>query len=218
MAARARVDGADVEAGAAADAGERLAADLVGEHVRAAVVEQHDVEVLRPVARRDAGPERRVRVHALAGRRARQQLEEDLEILGRRDQLLDPDDGDQRLGQRRAEAAVALRLDDRDGAGLGDREVGAADRDARGQELRAQVRARRGGELLRVVREPGQPERAAEEVADLDAVLVDRRDEDVRRLLAGELDDQLGEVGLDDVDARAPRAPRSARSRPSSAT
>ena len=61
---------------------------------------------------------------------------------------------------------------------------------------------------LRVVGEVGQPERAAEEVADLDAVLVDRRHEDVRRLLAGQLADQLGEIGLDDVDARAARAPR----------
>ena len=56
------------------------------------------------------------------------------------------------------------------------------------------------GELLRIVGEIGQPERAAEEVADLDPVLVDRRDEDVRRLLAGQLADQLGQVGLDDVD------------------
>ena len=47
----------------------------------------------------------------------------------------------------------------------------------------------------------GAVELRAEEVADLGAVLVDRRDQDVRRPLAGELDDQLGEVGLDRRDA-----------------
>ena len=44
-------------------------------------------------------------------------------------------------------------------------------------------------------------ELAPEEIPDLDAVLVDRRDEDVRRLVAGELADQLGEVGLDRSDS-----------------
>ena len=47
---------------------------------RAPVVEQDEVELLRPVARGDAGPHRRVGVHPLAGRRARQQLQEDLEV------------------------------------------------------------------------------------------------------------------------------------------
>ena len=78
--------------------------------------------------------------------------------------------------------------------------------------------ARRRGQLARLVGEVGQAELAAEEVADLDAVLVDRRHEDVRRLLAGELADQLGEVGLDDVDPGRRQRARSARSRRSSAT
>ncbi len=47
MAAGARVDGADVQAGAAADAVQRLAAHLVGEHPGTAGVEQDDVELLR---------------------------------------------------------------------------------------------------------------------------------------------------------------------------
>src|SRR5439155_18071277 len=43
---RARVDGADVEARAAADAVQRLSADLVGQHARPAVVEQDNMQLL----------------------------------------------------------------------------------------------------------------------------------------------------------------------------
>ena len=50
--ARARVDGTHVEAGAAADAVQRLPADLIGEHPRPPVVEQHDVQLLRARRRR----------------------------------------------------------------------------------------------------------------------------------------------------------------------
>ena len=52
VAADPLVDRADVEAGRAADAAQRLAADLVGERAGAAVVEQHDV---RPPAARRRG-------------------------------------------------------------------------------------------------------------------------------------------------------------------
>ena len=78
------VDRADVEAGL-----QRMHASVcrptwsASTSVRPASSE-HDVEDLRAVPGRDAGPERRVRVHPLAGRRARKQLEEDLEILRNR--------------------------------------------------------------------------------------------------------------------------------------
>ena len=79
MPAGPRVDGADVQARAAADAVERLPADLVAQHARAAVVEQHDVQLLRPVARRHArsratctgSSARRSRSAAAAGGRPR---------------------------------------------------------------------------------------------------------------------------------------------------
>ena len=45
-------------------------------------------------------------------------------------------------------------------------------------------------------------------VPDLRAVPVDRGHEDVRLLVVRELDDQLRQVGLDRLDALAPRAPR----------
>ena len=78
--AGAFVDGAHVQAGAAADAVQRLAADLVGQDGGAPVVEQDEMELLRPVAGCHPGPHRGVRVHPLAGRRARQQLEEHLQV------------------------------------------------------------------------------------------------------------------------------------------
>ena len=76
-----------------------------------------------------------------------------------------------------------------------------ADRHRRAQELPPQVARARGGERLGLVGQAFGAEPAAEELADLGAVLVDRRHEDVRRPLAGELDDQLGQVGLDRLDA-----------------
>src|SRR4051794_37034402 len=78
MAARARVDRADVQAGAAADAAQRLAPVRIGERGRAPVVEQHEVELTRAVALANARPERRVRVHSLARGRARKELQEHL--------------------------------------------------------------------------------------------------------------------------------------------
>ena len=200
--ARARVDRADVEARAAADAVQSLPAHLVGEHARAAVVEQHDVQLLRPVAVGDAGPERRVRVHALAGRGARQQLQEHLEVGEARQQLLDPEHRHEHRGQRRAHAAVALGLDDADRSRLRDPEVRARDADARAEEPLAQIAARRLGEVGGLVRSDAGCDRAREQVADLRSVAVDRGHEDVRRPVAVELQDQLGEVGLERVDPR----------------
>ena len=51
-------------------------------------------------------------------------------------------------------------------------------------------------------------DRALEQGGDLGPVAVDRGDEDVRLLVVAELDDQLGEIGLDRLDRRGGRAPR----------
>ncbi len=180
---------------------QRLAADLVGEHVRATAVEQDQVELLRAVAFPDAGPQRRVRVHPLGRRGARQQLQHHLEVLPLRQHLLDPHHGHERLRHRQAHAPVALGLDDHHGPGLGDAEVRARHGDRHRQELRAQVAARRLGDRDRLVAELLARDRALEQPPDLGAVEVDRRHEDVRLLVAGELHDQLGQVGLDRGDA-----------------
>ena len=90
--------------------------DRIGQHVGAAVVEQDQVKGARAVPRRHARPHRGVRVHPLGGGRARQELEEDLEVAPRRDELLDAHDRDQDVGQGQAHPAVALGLDDDDRA------------------------------------------------------------------------------------------------------
>ena len=89
---------------------QRLAPDFVGEHVGTAVVEQHEVELLRPVIGVHTGPQRRVRIHALAGGRARQQLQAHLEVAPFRQHLLDPHHRDQHPRQREAHPPVALGL------------------------------------------------------------------------------------------------------------
>src|SRR6185436_8692690 len=80
MAAGLTVDGADVDAGRAPDAAKRRAPVGVGEDTRPPGVEQDEVEAPGPVSLAHTRPERRVRVHALARGRARQELQEDLEI------------------------------------------------------------------------------------------------------------------------------------------
>ena len=107
VAADAAVDRAGVQAGAAADALQALA-ERRRQHPRPAVVQQHQVELLRTVAGCHPGPGGRVGVHPLAGRGAGEQLQEDLEVLPAREHLLDPHHRDQQLGQRQAHAPVAL--------------------------------------------------------------------------------------------------------------
>ena len=120
---------------------------------------------------------------------------------GRHD-LLQAHHGDQRLRQRQAHPAVALGLDHHDRPGVGDREVRAGDADLRGQELAPQVHPRRLGQVRRPVGHVARVRhRGAEDVADLRAVAVDRRHQDVRRPVVAELHDQLREVGLDGRDA-----------------
>ena len=69
-------------------------------------------------------------------------------------QLLDPDQADQHLGQGRAHAPVALRLEHHQRARVGDREVGAADADTGPQEPLAQVPAGGLGQVGGAVAEP----------------------------------------------------------------
>ena len=124
-------------------------------------------------------------------------------------QLLDAHDRDQRLGQGQAHPAVALGLDDHHGPGLGDGEVRARDRHLRSQELLPQVEPRGLRERPRLVGQVGRGgasdagHLALEDVADLAPVAVDRRDQDVRRQVAPELDDELREVRLPGGDALA---------------
>ncbi len=79
------------------------------------------------VAWSDAGPERGVGVHALAGGAAGQDLEHDFEILKTGQDFFDAGDGDHGAREGEAHAAVAFGFDDGNGAGFSDEEVGASD-------------------------------------------------------------------------------------------
>ena len=159
-----------------------------------------EVEGPRPVARMHARPDRGVRVHPLARRRARQQLEHHLQVPESGHDLLDPHHRHEHLGQGRAHPAVPLGLDDDDAPGVGAGEVGARDGHARAEECVAKEGARRRGQRAGIVAETLQPEPLPEQVADLRPVLVDRRHEEVRGPLTRQLHDQLGQVGLQGVN------------------
>ena len=103
--------------------------------------------------------------------------------------------------QRQAHPPVALGLHDHDRAGLGHREVGAGDGDLGAQEPLPQVQPGRLGESRGSVVSPsGRRARlthlAPEDLADLGAIAVDGGHQDVRRPVATQLDDQLGQIGL----------------------
>ena len=80
-------------------------------------------------------------------------------------------------------------------------EVRARDGHARAEECVAKERARRRRQLAGIVGETFEPEPLPEEVADLGPVLVDRGHEQVRGPLPRQLHDQLGQVGLERVNA-----------------
>ena len=125
-----------------------------------------------------------------------------------RQHLVDPDEGDERLGQRDTHSAVALRLDDDERAAFGDDEVRTRDRHLGPQETAPQMRPGGSREIGRVVREAVRRRQAPlghvlqEDARDLGAVAVDRRHDDMAGQVVAELHDQLGEVRLGHVDAR----------------
>ena len=134
-------------------------------------------------------------------------MQEDLEVGPGGYEFLDAQDGDQHLRQRQAHPPVALGLQHDDRPGIGDGEVAAGHRDGGAQELLPQVQPGRLGQLRRGVADPVRCRPAHlthlldEDVADLRAVAVDRRYQDVRGQVVPELHDQLGEIGLPYVDA-----------------
>ena len=156
------------------------------------------VHLVRPPR---AGHERNVAGQALAGRAARQELQHRRQVLVAGDDFLDPHERDVDARQRERHPAVALVLDDDERAALGAREVDAGDAHAGGAKLRAQDapcggRQRLGGRVPRLAQPP------REEIGNIVLGQMDRRGDDVRRRLAGELDDVLAEIGLHGLDVR----------------
>ena len=149
---------------------------------------------------RRPGDELRVRRDLLACPAAREELHDRDRVVDRRDDLLDPHDGDVHRGQSRGEVGVAFVGDEHERPRVGDEGVAAGDPDVRIDEALPQFLPRDGDERRDVVRDRMTHD-LAEELGDLLAGLVDSGGDDVRRPLAGELDDPLAEVGLHSVDA-----------------
>src|SRR5580700_1650468 len=101
-----------------------------------------------------------------------------------------------RLRQSLRQIAVALVGDDHRGAGLGNAEIGASDADIGGEELAPQYGARFGNERRRLVEGASGIElfvRLAKAVGDLLLHQMDRRGNDMARILFADLDDVLAE-------------------------
>ena len=92
---------------------------------------------------------------------------------------------------------LPLVLEDQDGAGFCDGEVDAADSHVGARKAGAQPSAGVRSHDLRVIG-GGHARLLDEQLGDLLLRLVNRRDDDVRRHLVGELNDPLPEVGLED--------------------
>src|SRR5947209_10368074 len=119
---------------------------------------------------------------------ARQQSKEDRQVFKPRNDFLDADDGDVYARHLRRETYVALVLDEDDCAGLGDGEVCARDAHPRGEKFAAQSLAR-DRRYLRDLTCESDFQLLREEFRDLLARLVYGGHDDVRRLLARELND-----------------------------
>ena len=141
MAADPLVDRTHVQAGRAADAAQRRPAHRVGRHPA------RPLSSSTTCSRRGPSPgvtPVKIEVYGFIRspvdeRGSRRRKISEVGEAGQ--QLLHPDHGDQGVRQGQAHPAVALGLDDHQGAGLGDREVGAADRDPGGEEGPPQVLA-----------------------------------------------------------------------------
>ena len=204
VAADAGVHRAVVHAGAAADALQGLAQLLVGVGLAAAVVEEHQVHLLGAVpvaAPARAGDHVEVGRHRLPGGRAGEDGEQRRHVFQLLDHLLDAGDGDVHLGHGGAHAPVAFVLDEAQGAGLGHREVDARQADVGFLELLAQHPAADLDEGVHVVGVVDAGDVLGKQPGDLLLGLVDRRHDDVGRLLAGQLDDVFAHVGFERAHA-----------------
>ncbi len=145
MAADAPVHRAYVETRAASQAVQCFAQDRVGEHRAAAVVEDDDVHLARTiefaVAARSTD-EIGVGGEFLPGRGARENFEEMAQVGELRNDFLDSHHGDESVGNRAREAAVAFVFDQHQRAGFCDREIDAGDAELRVEEDVARGRYR----------------------------------------------------------------------------
>src|SRR5947209_970415 len=129
VAAYLLIDRAGVQARATAYARERLARHGMREHTRAPVVHQNYMHLLRSFvvhATLNARDQRLIRGKALSSARARQQLQEHVQVNEARDDLLYAHHSDVHSRQTRCQARVAFVLQDKKSARLGHAEIDAA--------------------------------------------------------------------------------------------
>src|SRR5918998_4979360 len=200
VAAGLPVDRAHVQAGAAADAIQRLL-ELRAQQFGTAVVHEDEVQLLRavelarlPGPRDEVGVDRELLSRAAAG----QEPDEDRKVLEAGNKLLYPHHDDVHRGNAGDEPGVSLVGNRGHGARLGHPEVGARDADIGGQELLAQAPAGKRPQGLDVGRQllargPGEDLRYAF------AVHVQDGAHDVRGRVARELRDPLPKVRLHDL-------------------
>ena len=206
MAAGLAVNGADVQAGAAADAAKDVAA-FGGEDIGAAVVDEDDVHLLGAVGLRrrfGAGDELGVNGELLCGGGAGEEVEEEAEVAVARDEFFDADECDVAFGGGEAEAGVALVGDEDEAAGFDGDEVAAGEADIGLEVFFAEEGAGAAGDGLRIV-VVGSEALAFEGLGDLASVFVDDRADDVAWVVVVDLDDEFAEVCLQSFDTVFPQ-------------
>ena len=198
MPARLPIHRAGVLAGRAADAVQRLPPLRIRQYRGPRIIHQDDVKRLRPIvaSRVHPIPDGVIRIHPLTGRRPWQHLQQHLQVLQPRHDLVDPSQRDQRLRQRQAHPAVALALDDAHPTGLGDQEVRTTHSRLHLQKLLPQEEPRRIRKVLRSRAQVRQIHLTLEDLPNLLPVLMQRGNHDMRWLIVAQLNDQLRQVGL----------------------
>ena len=137
----------------------------------------------------------------LAGAAARQQAQENREVRGARNELLDAHAGDMQARQAGAHIRIAFIGADDDASGLGDGEVDAGESGLGAHELAAEMAAGGFGEVLGIRRALLGAELDVEEFADFFPLQMDGRHDDMAGRLLAELHDAFAEVGVGDFDA-----------------
>ncbi|MEM1315491.1 MAG: hypothetical protein AAGI51_13100, partial [Pseudomonadota bacterium] len=169
-------------------------------------MDQNDVMRLWPVrvvGAAGTGGECHVDAHLLPGGGARQHQQDHPGVLQPRRDGLDRGHDDMPLRQALAQVAIALVGDDDAPPRFGDQHVDAGDPHLGLDVLFAQDRAGLGRQRVETVEDAVRIEkvvRLPERVADLRHGHVGRRNDDMQRMLAPQLDDALAWIRLDRRD------------------
>ena len=202
MAADFAVARAGVHTGTAADAAQNFLEGRA-ENVRAAVVKNDEVEFFRTV--HVVGFARPGEPRVVAGQtrthgRAGEHRDENVNLLEGGRNTFHPHYSDVGLGERGRETGVTFVRDETDRARFGHREVTARDTHLGGEEVLAHRLAQERRHVFRRIR-PFVAELFVERFADLHTVTVNGGHDDVRGLVACDLQNVFPEVGFDDTDA-----------------